>query len=294
VIGEVGNSSKSERYRLYLLCAREVCYLKTTHASPRAGIIAVTSLTLEARKTVGSGVSVICSQGSRLAVALDAAVQSGVSGIISFGVAGGLARGLVAGAWVAAAAVKTGQERFPTDPAWTQSLLHRLPDAVRADILGMDTLVADPEQKESLYARTGAAAVDMESHIAARIAAVHQIAFVACRVIIDPAHRPLPPAALVGLHPDGTIDAGAVFRSAVREPGQLPALVRTALDARVARAALRRGRGMLGSGLGFPYFRSGSPEILHNSKHTAGVYTARILKDTKPAGRGRRGAGCLV
>ena len=234
--------------------------MKTTHASPRAGIIAVTSLTLEARKTVGSGVSVICSQGSRLAVALDAAVQSGVSGIISFGVAGGLARGLVAGAWVAAAAVKTGQERFPTDPAWTQSLLHRLPDAVRADILGMDTLVADPEQKESLYARTGAAAVDMESHIAARIAAVHQIAFVACRGI-DPAHRPLPPAALVGLHPDGTIDAGAVFRSVVREAGQLPALVRTALDARVARAALRRGRGMLGSGLGFPYFRSGSPEI---------------------------------
>ena len=34
--------------------------------------------------------------------------------------------------------------------------------------------------------------------------------------------------------------------------------------------------------------------LLHNSKHTAGVYTARILKDTKPAGRGRRGAGCLV
>ena len=56
------------------------------------GIIAVTSLTLEARIALGSGVSVICSQGSRLAVALDAAVQSGVSGIISFGVAGGTAQ----------------------------------------------------------------------------------------------------------------------------------------------------------------------------------------------------------
>ena len=72
--------------------------------------------------------------------------------------------------------------------------------------------------------------------------------------VIDPAERALPPAALVGLRPDGTPDVGAVFGSVLRRPTQLPALVQTALDARAARAALRRGRGLLGAGLGFPYF----------------------------------------
>jgi adenosylhomocysteine nucleosidase len=218
------------------------------------GIVAVTSLALEARIAGGPGVSVICSQGERLAAALESAVERGACGIISFGVAGGLAPGLAVGDWIAATAVITGQRRFPTDPTWTRSLRDRLPRAVQADILGMDTPAADPGRKQLLYAQMGAVAVDMESHIAAEIAAAHQIPFAAARVIIDPADRPLPPAALVGLRSDGTADVVAVFRSVLEQPGQLPALVRIALDARIAGAALRRGRRMLGAGLGFPDF----------------------------------------
>jgi adenosylhomocysteine nucleosidase len=221
------------------------------------GIVAVTSLALEARIAGGPGVSVICSQGERLAAALESAVERGACGIISFGVAGGLAPGLAVGDWIAATAVITGQRRFPTDPTWTRSLRDRLPQAVQADILGMDTPAADPGRKQLLYAQMGAVAVDMESHIAAEIAAAHQIPFAASRVIIDPADRPLPPAALVGLRSDGTADVVAVFRSVLEQPGQLPALLRTALDARIAGAALRRGRRMLGAGLGFPDFGEG-------------------------------------
>jgi adenosylhomocysteine nucleosidase len=225
------------------------------------GIVAVTSLALEARIALGPGVSVICCQGSYLATALESAIEGGVSGIISFGVAGGLAHSLVEGDWVAASAVKTAQQFFPTDRVWTRSLLERLPGAVHADIVGMDAPVAEPLQKRLLHAQTGAAAVDTESHIAAGIAAAHQLPFVACRVIIDAANRRLPPAALKGLHADGTADVAAVIRSVVEEPSQLPALVRTALDARVARAALRRGRRQLGAGLGFPDFSDGAPDI---------------------------------
>jgi adenosylhomocysteine nucleosidase len=221
------------------------------------GIVAVTSLALEARIAGGPGVSVICSQGERLAAALESAVELGACGIISFGVAGGLAPGLAVGDWIAATAVITGQRRFPTDPRWTRSLRDRLPQAVQADILGMDTPVADPAQKKLLYAQVGAVAVDMESHIAAEIAAAHRIPFAASRVIIDPADRPLPPAALVGLRSDGTPDVVAVLRSVLVQPGQLPALVRTALDARIADAALRRGRRMLGEGLAVPDFGEG-------------------------------------
>jgi hypothetical protein len=95
----------------------------------------------------------------------------------------------------------------------------------------------------------------MESHIVGSIATAHRVPFVVCRVIIDAAHTLLPPAALIGLRPDGTADVLAVLRSVLREPGQLPALVRTAFDAWVARAALRRGRHMLGAGLAFPDVR---------------------------------------
>jgi adenosylhomocysteine nucleosidase len=224
------------------------------------GIVAVTSLALEARIALGPGVSVICSQGAQLAAALESAIAGGASGIISFGVAGGLAPDLAAGDWVAATAVRIEQQFFPTDGLWTRSLVERLPGALQADILGMDFPVADPLEKQRLHAQTGAAAVDMESHIAARIAAARQVPFVACRAIIDPAAERLPPAALVGLRADGTADVLAVLRSVLEQPGQLPALVRTALDARIARAALRRGRRMLGSGLGFPHFRDDAPD----------------------------------
>jgi adenosylhomocysteine nucleosidase len=236
---------------------REISSFGDEHTSMSGGIVAVTSLALEARIAVGPGVSVICSQGERLAAALESAVARGACGIISFGIAGGLAPGLATGDWITATAVITGQRLFPTDHTWTRSLLERLPQAVQADILGMDNLAPDPERKQLLHAQTGAVAVDMESHIAATIAAAHQIPFAAARVIIDPADKPLPPAALVGLRSDGTADAIAVFRSVLQQPSQLPALVRTALDAGIARAALRRGRRMLGVGLGFPDFGDG-------------------------------------
>ncbi len=82
----------------------------------------------------------------------------------------------------------------------------------------------------------------MESHVAARLAALHGLPFAALRVVADPAERSLPPAALVGMRPDGTTDIGAVLRSLGRAPRQLPGLIRTGLDARAAFSALKSSR----------------------------------------------------
>jgi adenosylhomocysteine nucleosidase len=217
-------------------------------------VVAVTCLALEARIAAGAGVSVICSHASQLVVALETAIRQGAGGIISFGIAGGLAPDLVAGDWVIASGVRTDRGRLAADHAWARRLLAALPGAVHADIVGVDAPIADPLDKRRMHVRTGAAAVDMESHIAARIAAAHGLPFAACRVVIDSAHRRLPPAALVGLRLDGTPDVGAVLGSLARQPAQFPALARMALDMGVARKALRRGRRLLGAGLGFPYF----------------------------------------
>ncbi|HET9715850.1 MAG TPA: phosphorylase [Pseudolabrys sp.] len=215
-------------------------------------IVAVTSLAREAMIARGNGVSVVCSQSSQLHAALGAAIDPGVSGIISFGISGGLNPKLVAGDWVVATAVRYRGRAIATESGWTQELFRRLPGAVLAEIVGSDTLVPDPSEKSYLYKSTGAAAVDMESHIAAEIAAERKIPFAACRVIIDSAERTLPPVTALALDASGTVNLLAVMRSILRSPGQLPALLRTAADACIAERALRKGRKWLGEGLGSP------------------------------------------
>lgn len=227
--------------------------------SRQAGVVAITSLALEARIARGPGVSVLCHQSLRLAAALEEAIARGALGIISFGVAGGLAPDLVAGDWIVASHVRCGTEAIATDQAWAQTLLKAIPNAIHAPIVGSDTLLMDTAEKARTHAATRAVAVDMESHIAARIAQAHRVPFAACRIIIDSAHRRLPPAAAVGLRQDGTPDLLAVVRSILQYPGQLPDLLRTAHDARIARRALRVGRKQLGVGLGFPNYHNFAP-----------------------------------
>lgn len=219
----------------------------------KTGVVAVTSLALEAYIARGEGVSVLCKQALELRSALETAIARGASGIISFGIAGGLAPDLVAGDWVVASGVRNGNKVIATDRVWTQSLLDMLPHAIHAHVTGANRVIVTPAEKTQLYKETGAVAVDMESHIAAQIAAEHRIPFAACRVIIDAAHSALPPAAVLGLRPDGTPDVFAVIRSVLKMPGQLPDLIRTAIDARIAEQALSLGRKRLGVGLGFPY-----------------------------------------
>jgi adenosylhomocysteine nucleosidase len=227
--------------------------------SGRTAVIAVTSLSLEGRIASGPGVSVICEHASRLVASLETAIEQGVVGIVSFGIAGGLAPQLAAGDWVVGTGVRTGHERHRVDARWARRLAELLPGALQGEIAGVDRPVAHAWEKRQLHAETAALAVDMESHVAGKIAAAHKIPFAVCRTIIDSAARDLPPAALVGLRDDGRPDVLAVARSVAQEPRQLAALGRTAIDAWIAREALRRGRRFLGAGFGCPYFTDTIP-----------------------------------
>ena len=92
----------------------------------------------------------------------------------------------------------------------------------------------------------------MESHIVASVAAKHAIPMAAIRVITDPAVRALPKAAIGAMRADGTTDIAAMLHLLMKNPWDLPAILRTAFDARAARATLRRGRQLLGPSLGLP------------------------------------------
>jgi len=216
-------------------------------------ILAVTGLERERRMLAGPGVEAVAGGGDhvRLEATLDRLAE-GMAGVISIGIAGGLAPGLYPGRWVVADAVSDAGEAAPTDPDWTDWLASRLPGSSRGLLLGANSMVVTAEQKAALHRATGADAVDMESHIAARVARRHRLPFVAARVVSDAARRTLPPAARVGMRSDGRMDLPAVVRSLLAEPWQLPTLIRTGLEAERGFRALLRGRRRLGPRLGGP------------------------------------------
>src|SRR5580658_8650135 len=176
-------------------------------------VIAFVGMAFEAKIAAGPGVLVVCRNNRHdLATVAGHAARKGYRGIISFGVAGGLAANLRTGDWVVASHVLESQITRSTDAAWSNSLLEAIAGASYAPILGVDTPVAEPTMKRDLHLATGAAAVDMESHMVARLAAAHGLAFAAMRVIVDPAERAVPRAALAGMRPDGRTDFVALLR----------------------------------------------------------------------------------
>ncbi|HXW42391.1 MAG TPA: phosphorylase [Xanthobacteraceae bacterium] len=222
-------------------------------------MIIVVGLAFEARIAAGPGVHVICSgDGRNLAAKLTAAIREarslmrGCPGIISFGVAGGLAPHLSPGTCVVGSAVLSGTNRMPTSAEWSQKLLQTIPDAVSGMLLGVTAPIAHPDEKRALYLKTGAIAVDMESHIVAAVGSAHDLPVAAIRVITDPAKRALPASAVAAMRPNGTTNIAAMLRSVLQRPRELPALVQTALDARAARATLVRGRHLLGPAFVLP------------------------------------------
>lgn len=217
-------------------------------------IIVVTGMPFEARIARGDGVHVVCAQNDTLAGELEAAIaREGARGLVSFGTAGGLIPGLKPGQWVIAHKVLDMPEQaheYVTSIAWAEALRRAMPGALRADMAGVTAPVVSADDKAALFRESGAAAADMESHIVARVAQAHGLPFVVARVVIDPAERSLPPAALAGMRPDGSVNLLGVLGSLAKNPLQLPALLRVGKDAGRAKDAMRHGRQIVALRLG--------------------------------------------
>ncbi|HEX4197213.1 MAG TPA: hypothetical protein VHZ26_07205 [Caulobacteraceae bacterium] len=141
-------------------------------------------------------------------------------------------------------------EGRPTAQGWAALLMRALPHAHSGPVLGSDAMIAEAADKRAAHESTGAIAVDMESHIAAAVAARHGLPFAIARVVSDAADRSLPRAAQAGMAADGRMDIAAVLKALAADPLQLPALIRVGAEAGTAFRALRRGRDLLGPGLG--------------------------------------------
>ena len=166
--------------------------------------------------------------------AAEALVARGVTGLVSFGLAGGLDPALPAGALVVPAMVIAAGLSYAADPALSARLGGMMP--LRA--LAGTVILADPAAKRAARDATGAAIIDLESGAVARVAARHNLPFAVLRAVCDPAGRALPPLALAALDTGGRIGIARVLASLLRHPWQVPALLGLAGDAMRARAAL--------------------------------------------------------
>lgn len=202
----------------------------------RDGILVVVGMTREAG-IVGARARVAIGRAG-----LARAFAECPAAILSFGICGALDPSLKVGDLVIGGAVNG----VLADPEWTARLAAALPAARIGSFAAGDAMVADISAKAALRERSGAMAVDMESHAVAQTG----IPFAVLRAVSDRADRSLPPAARVGLKADGRPDIAAVLKSLLADPSQMPALIRTAWDVETAYRALGNALDLLGSGIG--------------------------------------------
>ncbi|HEY0269907.1 MAG TPA: phosphorylase [Sphingomonas sp.] len=237
-------------------------------------ILIATGMRREAKLLARDGVTIVVGglDPVRLEAELEAGVAAGARAILSMGLAGALAPTLRPGDWVVGGIAPTGMQRrewsvgagtgrsraAPLLPrqagarwaerggGWIERIARVLPDAVVGRIHAEGQMIAAAARKHALQIETRAIAVDMESHIAARVAGQHDLPFAVARVISDAADRNLPPAALVAIGPDGGLRIGALLLSILARPWQIPALIGVGIDSGRAMKRLARGYDMLG------------------------------------------------
>ena len=206
---------------------------------------AVTGLAAEASVARRAGIAAQASGGlaAQTTAVAESLLSEGAEALISFGIAGALAPALTPGRLLVPRAVidETGT-RYAVDAEWrmriTDALRHAGSQIDEGDLLGARAAAASPARKAELYRITGAVAIDLESHLVAQAAARAARPFLVLRAVSDSATQALPNAAIHGLAPNGKPALGRVLLSIVRDPRQIPALIKLAGDTRRALDAL--------------------------------------------------------
>jgi adenosylhomocysteine nucleosidase len=192
--------------------------------------------------------------GARPARAYDfarALIAEGCSGLVSFGMAGGLDPGLAPGTLVIANQVIVGRAPMAADSAWVGRIRAADPAAVVAPIADSAVAVCGVEDKRRLREASGAVAVDMESGAVALAAFEAGIPFAVIRAVADPADRAIPAWVTLLIGENGKVRSFDALCGVIGHPWDLPALLALGKDSRKALDALGGVAARLGGSLGF-------------------------------------------
>jgi hopanoid-associated phosphorylase len=227
-------------------------------ASPSSQLLFISGLQREAAIARAADALAICGNHETLRAKLTE-MATPFRLTISFGLCGGLDPALRSGDIVIGTSVLAGGAAVMADESVARELVARLRAAGERVSLGVVAGVEAPVltklAKAELRNATMAVAVDMESHLAGRLAADRTSPFAILRVVSDPAGRDLPPLVTKAVRADGSVDLGAVALAAIHSPEETPGLIATARDSAIAFRALRRCRRLPGlfSGLGLAH-----------------------------------------
>ncbi len=216
-------------------------------------VILATGFTREVRTIGVPGVVAIAGGGvaERLEERLDAAARDGAAGIVSYGLTGGLADGLKIGDWVVGSRIAGGIDH-ECDPAWRDAIAARLPQARIGGFFADGRMIDTIAEKRALGVDHDALAVDMESHVAARIARAYGLPFAIVRIVSDEVDHLLPYAITVSMRPDGGFDRTRMRASLAANPEQMRDVVQTMAQFLTGFRGLRRGARAMGERMAFP------------------------------------------
>ncbi len=201
----------------------------------------------------------IRSVGADTLRARDAAKElllQGCRGLLSFGLAGGIAPTLTAGDLIIPKdVITTDGRRFVPDAAWLNGLQDKLAKGIDINVsslAGSNCAVTTVAAKRALRDSTGAVAVDLESHAVADLASASGVPFLVVRAVADAYDRTVPGWIVnKGVDENGQIRPLPLLAALASRPYTLPALIVLAGDSRKAFATLRRVALLAGPGFGF-------------------------------------------
>jgi adenosylhomocysteine nucleosidase len=160
----------------------------------------------------------------------EALLAEGATALLSFGIAGGLDPNIPCETAVIATSVKA--ENLPSlacTSAWAARMANGFGASHRAMLGGLvytpAVLIARLD-KAAAFETTGALAADMESYGVGEAALAADVPFAALRVIADIASDELPEIALHAMTPDGSFKLRGTLGRVLKNPAQIPALLR--------------------------------------------------------------------
>lgn len=175
-------------------------------------------------------------------------------GLVSFGLAGGLAPDFRCGDLILPKRVVSGSSVWQSDDGWRDRLSERLrseTNLLTGAIAGSPVLVSTPEKKAELRKESNASAVDMESQAVAAVAAEAKMPFIVVRVIADTYDKAVPAWTANIISPRGNIRSFAAMMAVAANPGDLPRLFALAKDNGQAMSVLRRVASLARGDFGF-------------------------------------------
>ncbi|HWW79619.1 MAG TPA: hypothetical protein VNY82_08475 [Steroidobacteraceae bacterium] len=172
----------------------------------------------------------------------EALIEEGATALASWGMAGGLDPALAAGTiFLPSEVVSPDGAALETAHDWCERLgaaLAALRPVTKGRLLTSRTAIGTPADKATLFRKTGAAAVDMESLAVAEVARSHQLPFIAVRVIVDSAADALPQAVTAAADKEGHLQVWRLIGALARTPADLAPLLRLAGRYRAANRSL--------------------------------------------------------